>query len=46
MRGMRRRKFLQAMGLGAAAPFVPFLNREAEAQDKAPTGRPKKFSPP
>jgi hypothetical protein len=30
---MRRRKFLQAMGLGAAAPFVPFLDREAEAQD-------------
>jgi hypothetical protein len=30
-----RRNFLKAMGLSAAAaPFVPYLNREAEAQDK------------
>ena len=34
MRPLCRRNFLQAMGLGAAmSPFVPFLDREAEAQD-------------
>jgi len=31
---MRRRHFLKAMGLSAAAaPFLPYFNREAEAQD-------------
>lgn len=29
---MRRRDFLSAAALGAAAPFVPFLNQRAEAQ--------------
>ena len=34
MSNMRRRNFLQALGLSAAAaPFVPYFNREAEAQD-------------
>jgi hypothetical protein len=42
---MRRREFLTAVGLGAAAPFVPFLHQRAEAQGGFPRRLLLVFSP-
>ena len=42
---MRRRDFLNAVGLGATAGFVPFLNQRAEAQGGFPKRLLLLFSP-
>jgi hypothetical protein len=42
---MRRRDFLSAAALGAAAPFVPFLNQRAEAASGFPRRLLLVFSP-